>query len=352
MQAPRTIAFQLLTAGLIGLLAAAVTACAGSASPSPTGGASATAGAAVVIQSPPSNVQVPLGQPIEIVTTAVSGGGVGWIDVEIGGAVVSRATAPSPLPSFGAVHVWTPTVTGSISVAAIAYGADAVAGDPFAITVFVLPADASLAPYPTFDGPLPTYVVTALASGALPAATYAPASYGPRATATNGTAPTYAVAPTTAVHPTNPPPTPTYPPVDPTDVAPTPTYGAAPTVAPTSLIAPVDGIYSWVIPYNGSSEISEYVSYPDGDVEDRINYDISGMSASPPGNTGHLNVFATCEGVGAGTIQVKVGTRVFPCNGQVIFALLVTDDSRTGTIRVTATGPAYVHWTLNGNVAP
>ena len=72
------------------------------------------------------------------------------------------------------------------------------------------------------------------------------------------------------------------------------------------------------------------------------------MSASPPGNLAHLIVFVTCEGTGAQYITVKVGQASFAC-GDKIIDTTVTDESRTGAIRVLATGPAYIHWTLNGS---
>lgn len=341
---------------LAGLVTAAIAACGQAVPSTAAGGASGAAPAGVVIQSPPSNVQVGVGQALEIVTTAVAAGGVGWIELQVGGAVVSRAVAPSPMPSFSAVHVWTPTATGSVAVSAMAYGADGTPGEPFGITVFVLPAGASIPPIPTYDGPRPTVVVTALATGALPPATFR-ATYAPP-TEVDATAPGYSAASTSAAA-TYAAATPTYAPTattsatatyaaaTPTSAAPTPTH----TTSPTASVAPPDTTYAWLIPYKGSSEITDVVSYP-GDTEDRVNYDVSGMSASPPGNTGHLNVFVTCEGTGIANIQVKVGQATFPCNTQVIVSQFITDESRTGSIRIIAAGPAYVRWTLSGNVAP
>jgi len=332
------------------LLAAFVAACAaGSPSPATSAGPVAVAGPPqVVIQSPPSNAQVVVGQAVEVVTTGVDSVGVARIDLSVNGSTVSSAESPpGGLASFSAVYQWVPAVEGEVALAAVAYRTDGAPSEPMTIAVMVLPAGASVAPYPTFAGAVPTYRAVAVPSN------YAAPTYAPK--------PTYAVGATALVTPT------AYANATATDQAnPTPTYTTSPsyttsptytttptyTTSPTTLVAPPDATYSWVIPYNGSGEISDDVSYPGGDTQDRVNYDVSGMSASPPGNTGHMNVFATCTGTGTQYVTFYTGGHEYHCGDQIIDKD-ITDESRTGSVLISITnGNAYVHWTLSGNVAP
>jgi Bacterial Ig domain len=327
------------------LLAGALAACATSGGGATTSQTADAQRPGVVIQSPPSNAQVVVGQSVAVVTTAVDAVGIAQIDLKVNGSTISSAVAPSAgLTSFSAVHEWLPAAVGLVDVSAVAFRADGLASDPMTIAVSVLPPGSTPAPYGTYSGPLPTTRAVAVASGYIPP-TYAPATNPPYATAGG-----YAAQPTTAATLTHP--TPTYSTVPTYSTAPTysiaPTYSTAPTAPPT---APPDGNFSWVIPYNGSSEISDYISYPAGDGLDNVYYDISGMSASPPGNTGTLNVFATCEGLGTEYVTFQVGTQKFGCGSQIL-ARFVTDDSRTGLIKIFAFAGAYVRWTLSGNVAP
>lgn len=325
------------------LLSGVVAACAGGA-PAGSGSNPSAAAAAgvpqVVILSPPANAQVALGQPIDVVTTGVDAIGVGRIDLKVNDLTVSSAEAPpGGLTSFSAVHVWTPSASGPATLTVVAYRADGAPSDPMAISVLVLPAGASAAPYPTYGGAVPTYRASAVPGN------YAQPTY--KTTATYGTNPTYTA---NATYGTNPTYTvnPTYD-VQPTYGA-TPTYVADPTytAGPTDPIAPPDENHNWAIPYNGASEISDYVSYPTGDVEDRVVHSVSGIGNAPPNNIAHLIVFATCEGVGTEFITFQVGTAKFRC-GEKIIDKEVNADTDVGTIRVFAFGGAYVKWTLNAS---
>ena len=337
------------------LLVGVVAACAGGA----PGGSSSTSTAPsdggkpqVVIESPPSNVQVPVGQPIDVVTTAVDGIGVGRIDLKVDDSTVSSAEAPlGGLTSFSAIHAWTPAVAGPANLSVVAYRTDGAPSEPMTIAVLVLPAGATAAPYPTYAGAAPAYRASAV-----------PANY---AAPTYKANPTYAANPTDGSHPTddaNPTygadATPTdYAGATPTDYAeatptdyveatPTDYAEATPTTDPGMSIAPADGNYTLVIPYRGQNAVSDYVSYP-GDVEDRITYSISGIGTTPPQHLARLKIFANCEGFNQQYITFQVGTATFGC-GEFIVDKEVTADSDTGTIRVHAVVGAYVKWTLVG----
>ena len=112
-------------------------------------------------------------------------------------------------------------------------------------------------------------------------------------------------------------------------------------------IAPVDANYTLVIPYRGQNAVSDYVSYPAGDVEDRVAYSISGIGTTPPQHLARLKIFANCEGINQNYITFQVGTAKFSC-GEYIVDKEVTADSDTGTIRIYAYAGAYVKWTLVG----
>ena len=320
--------------------------CAGgspSAAPTADDGGSAV-GPEVVIESPPGNAQVLIGQPIEVVTTAVDPAGITRIDLVVDGAPVSSATAPRPERLFRAVHVWTPATVGSVELRAVAFREDGASSEPRAIHVDVLPEGATAAPFATYSGPLPTYRALPVPSG-YEAPTYNPDATQP-AVIGGGPTPTISVPRPTATYHANP--TPTYQPTA------SPTYQPTPTVAPTASVAPLDSDLHWSIPYNASGEISNLVSYPAGDTEDKVFWQVTGLSNSPPGDHGTLNVFATCEGTGTAylTFQLAANGPKFGCGSQVIVQQLVTSEANTGLIRVYATGNAYVRWTLSGNVAP
>jgi hypothetical protein len=328
----------------VALVAALVAACAGGApsgtsSPAPSGDAGKPQ---VVIQSPPANAQVLVGTAIEVVTTGVDAIGVARIDLRVNGSAVSSAEAPlGGQQSLSAVHLWAPSVPGAVQLSAIAYRTDGAPSDEYSVAVTVLAAGSSVAPYPTFDGPLPTHRASAVAPN------YAQPTYKANPTYAAGATPTYAAGATPTYVAGA---TPTYAAEATPTYEPTPTYEATPTysAAPTTVVAPPDGNHALVVPYNGAEEVDDYVSYPAGDVEDQVSYSVSGIGTTPPQHQAHLIVFATCEGVGTEFITFQVGTAKFRC-GEKIIDKEVTADTDTGVIKVFAFGGAYVHWTLNAS---
>jgi hypothetical protein len=327
----------------VALLSGVVAACAGSA-PGGSGSAPSVAADAgrpqVVILSPPANAQVALGQPVDVVTTGVDAIGVARIDLKVNDSTISSAEAPpGGLPSFSAVHVWTPSTAGPATLSVVAYRADGAPSDPMAIAVLVLPAGATAAPYATYGGAVPTYRASAVAGN------YAEPTY--KANATYGAAPTYQAGATATAYAGATPTdyvgaTPTYA----VDATPTYAVDATPTIDPGMSIAPEDANYTLVIPYRGQNAVSDYVSYP-GDSEDRIAYSISGIGTTPPQHLARLKIFANCEGFNQQYITFQVGTATFGCD-EFIVDKEVTADSDTGTIRVYAVVGAYVKWTLVG----
>lgn len=148
--------------------------------------------------------------------------------------------------------------------------------------------------------------------------------------------------------PTQPPDQPTQPPVQPTQPPVQPTL--APTEAPTQQVAPPDGNYTANIDLDGSTVLSDYVSYPDGDTEDIIFYRVERINPSValPGGQATFTAVLTCSGEGSQYIEMEAPGRGITRCGEV-FTRNVTFDSNNGQLRIRATGgdATYVRWTLN-----
>jgi hypothetical protein len=95
----------------------------------------------------------------------------------------------------------------------------------------------------------------------------------------------------------------------------------------------------------------DFVSYPGGDTEDRVRWDITGMNQNPSlsGGRARLTLAVSCFGQGIENIQFFTGGQTYSC-GQTIFDEEVTYDSRTGQVVITAVGGdgTYVQWVLTG----
>lgn len=130
----------------------------------------------------------------------------------------------------------------------------------------------------------------------------------------------------------------------------TPTH--TPTPCPT---APADAIHTLTIPLDTTDSAADFVSYPDGDTEDRVNYSVSGLNpiSSLPGGRAQLIITASCFGTGSGQIEFRTGGQTYAC-GQILVNREVTADSNTGSIVIEAidTPPAgactHVQWVLTG----
>jgi uncharacterized protein YraI len=134
----------------------------------------------------------------------------------------------------------------------------------------------------------------------------------------------------------------------------TPTLQFTATRTPTASapFAPPDSSFNdpLTIPYNGNASVSEFVSYPNGDTIDKVRYDVTGM---PQSGTANLTISASCFGTGTQFITFTTGGQTVGC-GQTVVTRLITTDSKTGTITITATGGTntYVQWVLSGSVSP
>jgi hypothetical protein len=97
--------------------------------------------------------------------------------------------------------------------------------------------------------------------------------------------------------------------------------------------------------------VLDFVSYPGGDNEDRVRWDISGMNPNSAlsGGRARLVIAASCFGNGTQNVQFFTGGQTFSC-GQTIVDREVTYNSRTGSVVITAVAGegTYVQWVLTG----
>jgi len=115
--------------------------------------------------------------------------------------------------------------------------------------------------------------------------------------------------------------------------------------------APPDANYQLDIPIVEPTAISDAVSYPDGDREDRVFYDVMGINpdSTLPGGRAALTITATCEGEGAEMITFFTGGQTFGCDDTIVTREVVFD-SKSGSVLISATGGdrTFVTWTLSG----
>ncbi len=130
---------------------------------------------------------------------------------------------------------------------------------------------------------------------------------------------------------------------------------ALPTATNTTAapVAPPDSNYVLRVPLDQTVSVSDYVSFPSGDVEDFVSYDVTGLnnSVALPGGQADLTITASCFGTGTQNITfVADGGPPLGC-GQTVLVRRVNIDSRTGGVRITATGGSntYVQWVLTGS---
>lgn len=254
----------------------------------------------------------------------------------------SLPTVPGPLPSTPGTS--TPTVTGTLT--------GTVTGTPYTATPMgtAYTETPMYTPTPSYT-PNPAHTATFTytpSPTSTPTPTLANGIAQPTATATMTNTPTHTPMVNTATF------TPSYTPTF------TPSYTATftPTFTPTSPvpIAPPDAEFNAPlnVPYNGGSvSTTDFVSYPQGDTEDKVRYSVTNM---PQVGTARLTITASCFGTGTAFIQFTTGGQTFSC-GQTIVNRLVTRDSNTGTITITAVGApsggaTYVQWVLTGSAVP
>lgn len=187
-----------------------------------------------------------------------------------------------------------------------------------------------------------------------PSATFTP-SYTPPATGPTATAlPSNTSAPPTAaqVQPTATF-TPTYTATAPAQATPTYTPSYTPTTPPAAQVAPQDARFNnpLTIPLDNTTSVLDFVSYPEGDTEDRVRYSVSGMNnvSTLSGGRARLVISVSCFGQNTDQMQFFTGGQTYSC-GQTIVDREVTAQSDTGSIVITAVGGegTYVQWVLTG----
>jgi hypothetical protein len=151
---------------------------------------------------------------------------------------------------------------------------------------------------------------------------------------------------------------PTQPPTATT--APTSTPTEAPTIIPATPtateipveVAPNDANYQLTIALGSSAAVSDAVSFPSGDHEDRVFYDISGLDSSANAANGkaHLVIKATCSGTGTDEVTFFAAGSLYHC-GDTIVDRTVTSETHSGSIIVTAASGdnSLVEWSLTGS---
>ncbi len=175
-----------------------------------------------------------------------------------------------------------------------------------------------------------TYTPTATTSSQSSPAT-------PTSTATSGSQPPQATPTSTNTSQ----PTATY----------TPSY--TPTTEPAAQVAPEDSNYAFVMELDTTSSLLDFVSYPNGDTEDRVSYRVTGLNPSVAfsGGRAQLTITISCFGTNTDQIEVFADGRTYGC-GDTVVDRIVNFDSNSGGVRITAIGGegTYVQWVLTGTV--
>ncbi|MCA9912346.1 MAG: SH3 domain-containing protein, partial [Anaerolineae bacterium] len=131
----------------------------------------------------------------------------------------------------------------------------------------------------------------------------------------------------------------------------TPSY--TPTTPPAAQVAPSDSNYAFVMELDTTSSLTDFVSYPDGDTEDRVSYRVTGLNPNVAfsGGRAQLTISISCFGNNTEQIEVFADGRTYGC-GDTVVDRIVNADSNSGGVRVTAIGGdgTYVQWVLTGTV--
>ncbi|NLX11962.1 MAG: SH3 domain-containing protein [Chloroflexi bacterium] len=233
------------------------------------------------------------------------------------------------------------------------------------VTPTITPGGPTLTPTTTYT---PSYTPSVTYT---PSPTYTPG--GPTVTPTYTDMPTDTPTWTATWTPTTPPPTATWtatwtPTVEPEAdqeapvqeeqaiIQPTFTYTPSytPTTPPPPPTAPPDGNYTLNIPLDSTTSVTDFVSYPDGDTQDRVSWNITGMNPNSglSGGQARLILAVSCFGTGTQNVTFFTGGQTYSC-GQTIVDREVTNDSRTGSVLITAVSGTntYVQWVVTGTAS-
>jgi uncharacterized protein YraI len=115
--------------------------------------------------------------------------------------------------------------------------------------------------------------------------------------------------------------------------------------------APPDANYVLNVPLDGTVSVTDFVSYPNGDTEDRVSYSVTGLNPNSalPGGRAQLVISVSCFGTGTNQLLIRADGQNYSC-GQTVIDREVNFDSNTGAVIITATGGTntYVQWVLTG----
>jgi uncharacterized protein YgiM (DUF1202 family) len=243
-------------------------------------------------------------------------GQVGWVSLTV--VQVSGACSGLPVVQNGQAPGLTATTTTTTTVTVTATGTQYTA--------------------------TPSATYTATQPGA-PTATYTSTQPG-APTATYTYTPTYTVTAQADLVP-NFTDTPTLTPT----VTYTPSY--TPTTPPPPPTAPPDANYAITVPLDSTGSSTDFVSYPGGDTEDRLGWNVSGMNQNSAlsGGRARLVIVASCFGTGTQNVQFFTGGQAYSC-GQTIVDREITYEQRTGSAQITAFAGSntYVQWVLTISV--
>lgn len=112
-------------------------------------------------------------------------------------------------------------------------------------------------------------------------------------------------------------------------------------------VAPPDSdTYLFTVDRNAGGQFGEVISAPTGDTTDRVELVAANLTTTPPDNYREFRVTLVCVGAGVGAVRWGAGDApALPCNTTTTVPLLAGANRQPLTI--TATGAAYVHYTLS-----
>lgn len=123
---------------------------------------------------------------------------------------------------------------------------------------------------------------------------------------------------------------------------------ATPTATQAQQVAPPDSDYNLTIDRDDGGQMSEVISYPNGDTTDRVRVTISNLTNFTPNNTRNVVLTLVCTGTGTENVRWGTGGPSSPTPrtcGESITSFH-TDDSNQTFVNITLTGNGYVTWTL------
>lgn len=340
----------------------------------------------VVIDAPPSGAETAVDQEVFVQSTSNDAAGVTRVVLEVDGVQVSSDESPDPegQPTFTLLQSWTPTASGTYNVSVTAFRGDGTASDPANITVSVVeeeelaeplpppPMLANLPPTQT-TGPCQNIIRTHLNVRTGPDVsndkvyTFSPGSVVPvngqnsngswryvdypggqgwmsaghDYSYSSGDCSNLQVVDDTANVTPSPDPDITLTPEETLETQESPTY------------APDDNDYDWSVGRDdGTVQFAEMVSYPEGDTEDRITFEISDLTQDPGDDSRDVTFTMICTPLeGSSAENLMWGTDAqgqgLSC-GESLNMTYMYGDPPEILVVIIETGPyAYVQYTIN-----